>query len=165
MAGDDTTDTSEVSHASLAASVLEADVGTWDADLEIKPTPTAPVVYHKGLATRAFVGNRWLVVDVKMYSGFVGHGVYGWDPFTQKYVGVWVDNVSSSIARATGSHDPLAGTMTYDVEVQHGARTVRYREVFTTVDDHTQIYTHTITLPSGAAHEMMRITYRRRTAT
>ena len=165
MAGDDTTDTSEVSHASLAAQVLEADAGTWDADLEIKPTPTAPVVYHKGLATRTFIGHRWLIVDVKMYSGFVGHGVYGWDPSAQQYVGTWVDNVSSSIARATGAYDPLTRTMTYDVEVQHGARTVRYREVFASVDDDTQVYTHTVTLPNGAPHELMRITYKRRRAT
>jgi hypothetical protein len=163
--GDDTTDTSEVSHAALAGQVLESDAGTWDADLEIRPTPTAPVVYHKGLATRVFIGHRWLIVDVKMYSGFVGHGVYGWDPIAQRYAGVWVDNVSSSIARATGRFDPLDRTMTYEVEVQHGARTLRYREVTTTLDDGSQIYTHTVPLPSGGEHELMRITYRRRTAT
>jgi hypothetical protein len=162
MGGEDTTDTSEVSHAALATAVLEGDVGTWDADLEIQPSPTAPVQYQKGLATRTLIAERWLVVDLKVYSGVTGHGVYGWDPHAQHYTGIWVDNMGGAIARATGHSDLPARTMTYDVEVPHGGRVVRYREVTQTVDADTQIYTHLVPLPLGGEHPMIKITYRRR---
>ena len=162
MAGDDSTDTSEVSHAALATSVLEADVGTWDADLEIQPSATAPVSYQKGIATRTLIADRWLVVDLKVYSGFTGHGVYGWDASAQQYTGIWVDNMGGSIARATGVCDLPSRTMTYDVEVAHAGRLVRYREITETVDDDTQIYTHLVPLPLGGEHPMIKITYRRR---
>jgi hypothetical protein len=164
MGADDNHETSEVAHAALATAVLADDVGTWDADLEIKPSPTAPVQYQKGYRTCAMVGDRWLATDVRMYSGFAGHGLYGWDEHAQCYVGVWADTVSSTLAHAKGRYDPRARTMTYDVEVQHRGRTIRYREVTEAIDADTRVYTHRVPLPSGGEHEMMRITYRRRRA-
>ena len=164
MGADDDIVTDDVTHAALQLAVLVEEVGTWDADQEIKPSPTAPVVYQKGSRVCAMVGDRWLVSDLRMYSGFAGHGVYGWDVQAQRYVAVWVDTVSGSIARATGAHDPLARTMTWAFEVEHGRRTVRYREVLAFVDEETRLYTHHVPLPQGGEHEMMRITYRRRRA-
>ncbi|HTJ45123.1 MAG TPA: DUF1579 family protein [Kofleriaceae bacterium] len=165
MGAEDITDTNEVSHAALATAVLADDVGTWDADLEITPSPRAETHYQKGYRTSAMVGERWLVSDVRMYSGFAGHGIYGWDANAQRYTAVWVDTVSGAIAHAVGRFEHDTRTMTYDFEVAHAGKTVRYRETFVTVDKDTQLYTHHIALPGGGEHEMMRITYKRRAAT
>ncbi len=160
--GVDDTDTSEVSHASLQAAVLEADVGTWDGEQEITPRPGAEVQRQKSVSTRALFADRWLIVDNRVDSGFVGHGVYGWDAAAQCYTGIWVDSQMTSIARAIGHHDVATGTMTYAIEVAHGGRTLRYREVVERVDDNTRRYTQYVPLPAGGEHEMIRITYRRR---
>jgi hypothetical protein len=162
MGAEDITDTNEVSHAALATAVLFDDVGTWDADLEVKPSPTAETHYHKGYRTCAMVGDRWLVADVRMYSGFAGHGIYGWDANAQQYVAVWADTMSGAIARATGRYDHATRTMTYDFEVPHAGKVVRYREELRAIDSDTRLYTHHIALPNGGEHEMLRITYRRR---
>jgi Protein of unknown function (DUF1579) len=162
MGGLDETDTSEVSHESLATAVLESEVGVWDADVEIRPSPTAEPQYQKGVSTRAMVGGRWLVVDYKTYGGYAGHGIYGWDSSAQRYAGVWVDNMSSAIARVTARYDPAAREMHREVELVHGGRTLRYREVQRALHDDTELYEQYVPLPGGGEHAMVKVTYRRR---
>jgi hypothetical protein len=164
MGADDSTDTSEVSHLVLATAVLEADVGIWDGTQEIAPRPGAELQHHRSVSTRSLLADRWLVVDFRSDSGFVGHGVYGWDPTAQAYTGVWVDSMMTSIARATGRYDLATSTMTYTVEVAHNGRTIRYREVIERPDEDTRLYTQLVPLPAGGEHPMIRITYRRRPA-
>ena len=162
--GDDLTDTSEVSHDAIATSVLAQAIGVWDADVEIRPSPSAEPQYQKGVSTRTMVGGRWLVVDYMTYGGYAGHGVYGWDPAAQRYAGVWVDTMSSAIARVTARYDAAAREMHRDVELVHGGRTLRYREVQRAVDDDTEHYEQHVPLPGGGEHAMIKVTYRRRSA-
>src|SRR5580692_10622765 len=70
--------------------VFEKDVGTWDADVEVR-MPGAPLQTSRGVAVNRLVcGGLWLVGDFRNEtSGFEGHGVYGYDPQTKKYVGTW----------------------------------------------------------------------------
>ena len=146
-----------------ATAVFEKDVGIWDADSQVVPNPGASPIPMKGVSTnRRIGGGRWLVVDYQADSGFEGHGVYGWDPATEKYTGVWVDGMGSSIARSEGTWDPATRTMTFLTETTHGGNTVRYREVTQTVEDGTQVYHHLVPTPDGGEFEMIRITYRRR---
>jgi Protein of unknown function (DUF1579) len=162
MAADDTTDTNEVSHAALATAVLEVDVGVWDGDQVITPRPGAEPQRMTSVSTRTLLADRWLIVDNVASSGYVGHGVYGWDASAQCYAGIWVDGMMGSIAHATGSYDLRTMTITYDVEVAHGGRTIKYREVLERPDDDTRRYTQYIPLPGGGEHPMIAITYRRR---
>jgi hypothetical protein len=162
MGAEDTTETNEVSHAVLALAALQDDVGTWDGDQEITPRPGGATQKHTSVSTRALVADRWLVVDNVVDSGFVGHGVYGWDSYAQCYTGIWIDSMMHSIARVTGTYDVAASTMKYSVEVVHNGRTLRYREVMQRPDGDTRLYTQLVPLADGGEHEMIRITYRRR---
>jgi Protein of unknown function (DUF1579) len=166
MSGDDSTgETAKVDSVAIAMAALKRDVGVWDADVEIRPRPGVEPRRQRGVSTRTLIGDgRWLVVDWRADAGFEGHGLYGWDAQRQCYTGVWVDSTTTSIARATGTWDEAARTMTYLVEVDHGGRVVRYREVTRTVDDDTRIYSNLVPVPGGGEHEVMRITYRRRPA-
>jgi hypothetical protein len=146
-----------------ATAVFEKDVGTWDADAEIRPGPGAPVIKHKAVSTnRRIGGGKWLIVDYRADSGFEGHGVYGWDPDKEKYTGVWVDSMGTSMARSEGTWDPSTRTTTFESEAFHQGRTVRYREITQTLDDGTQVYRHVLPTPDGGEFEMIRATYRRR---
>lgn len=166
MSDDDPTgETAKVDAISVAMSVLQRDAGVWDAEVEIRPRPGAEPVRQRGVSTRTLIGDgRWLIVDWRADGGFEGHGVYGWDPQRQCYAGTWVDSALASIARVTGEWDEASQTLTYVVEVDHGGRPLRYREITRTVDDDTRVYSNLVPLPGGGEHEVTRITYRRRPA-
>lgn len=155
MPGDD--------EATLAALVvLAGDVGTWDTELEIRPYPGANAVRTAGTAVNRLVGGRWLVSDQATNSGFEGHGVYGWDPSAGTFVSLWVDAMGGHIARGTGTWDARAGTMTYEVAVVYGGRTVSYTEITERHPDGTRTYRHVTPLPDGRTHVTIRGTYRPR---
>src|SRR5262245_15658768 len=80
--------------------VFAADAGPWDVGVEARPVPGAPAVVSSGIATSWLVcGGMWLVSDFKNEtSGFEGHGIYGFDPVKQKYVGIWVDSMRTFLA-------------------------------------------------------------------
>lgn len=145
-----------------ATAVFEKDVGVWDTDLEIQPAPGAPMIRHKGtMSARRIGGGRWLVADHRTEGGFEGHGVYGWDPATGKYTGVWVDSMGSGIARSLGDWDAVSRTMSFVTEVDHNGHVFRYREITETMADGSQVYHHLMPAPDGAEFEMIRCTYRK----
>jgi Protein of unknown function (DUF1579) len=146
-----------------ATEVIRADVGTWDADLEVTPAPGMAPVKSKGVATSRLVGDRWLVVDIESDGGFAGHGVYGWDAATGEYVSMWVDSMQSSPARGRGHWDPANATMTYEVEAWHAGQIIRYREQTERVSADTHVYRNLLPTPDGGEFEMIRTVYRRRT--
>lgn len=143
--------------------VFDRDVGTWDAESVIRPGPNAPPVHSKGMAlNRRTAGGRYMVTDYASDKGFEGHGVYGWDPARGKYTGIWVDSTSSAIAHSVGTWDPASRTMTYETVVEHGGRTVRYRETTQTQEDGSLLYRNLVPTPEGGEFELVRVVYRRR---
>ena len=142
-----------------ALAVLAEDAGTWDTELSITPYPGADPQLTRGTAVNRLVGGRWLVTDQQTESGFEGHGVYGWDPALGAYVSAWVDIMGGGIARGTGSWDPEARTMAYDVETTHDGQQVRYREVTERHDDGTRTYRNLMTMPDGTEHTSILATF------
>jgi hypothetical protein len=141
--------------------IFEKDVGTWDAEIEVRPHPGAEPQRSTGVSVNRLVGGRWLVADFKNdTTGFDGHGVYGWDASKQKYVGTWVDPMRSSLVVAEGSWD--GRMMTYQAEITVGERLIRWREVTETIDDRTQVFRSWMALPDGGEFEMMTVTYKKR---
>jgi uncharacterized protein DUF1579 len=41
---------------------------------------------------------------------FKGHGIFGYDPLKKKYVGVWVDNMQTSLGMLEGEFDAKTNT-------------------------------------------------------
>lgn len=146
-----------------ATAILRADVGTWDAELEVTPGPGMAPIRSKGVATTRLVGDRWLVVDIESDGGFAGHGVYGWDAATGEYVSLWVDSMQSSPARGRGRWDPATATMTYEVEAWNAGQIIHYREQTERVSADTHVYRNVLPTPDGGEFEMIRTVYRRRT--
>jgi hypothetical protein len=146
-----------------ATAVFEKDVGIWDAEVEIRPGPDAPVVKQKGVSTnRLLGGGRWLIVDYRADSGFEGHGIYGWDAARERYTAAWVDSAQTCIARGEGTWDPDSRTMTFLMEATHQGHSIRYREITETRPDGTQLYRNLIATPDGSEMELIRTIYRPR---
>lgn len=152
-----------------AASILEQAlapfqhaVGTWDAEMEIRPYPGAELIRSKGECVSRLSAGRWFVTDWRTESGFAGHGVYGWDDKKGIYVGIWVDSMSGVIARSEGSWDEATRTLTYLTEQVHGERRIAYRELMQAVDENSRLYRQLMPTADGGEHEQIRISYRRR---
>jgi hypothetical protein len=143
--------------------VFEKDVGTWDATIEVRQ-PGVPVQQNRGVAVnRVGCGGMWLISEFRTETGdFEGHGVFGWNPQKQRYVGTWVDPMRTSLATMEGQWDAEKRTMTYHGELALPHATMRWREVTETVDADTQIWRQWMPAPGGGEIETMTVTYRRR---
>ncbi len=86
--------------------------GTWDAVMKMAEVP-APM---KGVATyKMECDGMWLVSDFKMDDPamkFQGKGLDGYDQNKKKYVGVWVDSMSTAPMTMEGTYDAATKTTT-----------------------------------------------------
>lgn len=132
--------------------VLEKDVGTWDARIEVFAGPGSTSTGT--MTSRRVCGGKWLVSDYVGDGGFSGHGMWTWDPSKQKYVGVWADDMTTFLAPGEGTWD--GRTMTYVYE----ANGMRWKQTTESVDDDTRVFLSFV--PDTAEQPMMKATYRRR---
>lgn len=144
--------------------LLKKDVGDWDADVTVTPTPGAPPQVSRGrLSARLICADKWLVTDFKNHTtGFEGHGLYGYNAAAKRYVGTWVDDTRSNIYVAQGDWDAAAKTMTYHwTASMPGGRTMAWKETTQMVSQTEQIFRSRFSLPDGGEFEMMHVVYRK----
>jgi hypothetical protein len=79
-------------------------VGKWRLTTKYFPAPGAPPMTGTGTETvRRSPDGLWFVTDLSTDDGaFTGHGVNGYDTFKNKYVGVWVDTMTTSLQISEG---------------------------------------------------------------
>ena len=144
--------------------VFEKDLGTWDAEVEVRPWPGAEPQRSKGVTVnRMACGGRWMISDYTADSGFEGHGVYGWDTAKQRYTGVWVDTMRSIQTIAEGTWDAETRTMTMRTLIAiPGRAAFELREETQTIEPGLQVFRSFMPGPDGREFEMMTVTYRRR---
>lgn len=78
-------------------------VGTWDAVMEMAGQKSKAVATYKSIC-----GGMWIESDFEGDLGgikFQGHGLDGYDQHKKKYVGVWVDSMSSAPLHSEGNYD------------------------------------------------------------
>ena len=134
---------------------LEADVGTWDGEMEVRPGPGAAPQHSRGVMTQRMIGG-WLVSDFVNETGFEGRGIYGWDSARGTYVGTWIDSMRGSLVVGTGTRE--GETLTYRFEMG----TMRWADVTTRIDANTRRFESLIEAPNGEMFAVVVATYRRR---
>ena len=144
--------------------LLKKDVGTWDATVEMMMPPGPP---SKGVETNVLgPGGLWVISDFKsemMGAPFQGHGVAGWDPAKKKYVGTWVDSMSTGISVTESAYDPATKTSTGILEGPGpDGMPMKMKAVTQYQDDDTRVFTMYMKGPDGKEAPSMRITYKRR---
>ncbi len=146
--------------------VLKMQAGTWDATIESFMAPGAPASVSKGVETNTLgMGGLWLVTDVTsefMGIPFQGHGVTGWDPAKKKYVGTWVDSMSTGLSLSEAAYDPATKTVTGTMEgPDMEGRIVKTKSVMEFKGD-TRVFSMYQPGPDGKDAIGMRITYTKR---
>ncbi len=143
---------------------LKNDVGEWDASITITPGPGAPPQDSTGRLTgRLISGGRWLITDFRNHTtGFEGHGIYGYNQATKRYVGTWVDDMRGHIYVGDGEWDEASKTMTYSWSASlPDGRTMTWKETSRTTAEDERLFRVVFPGPDGGEFEMMRVLYRR----
>jgi len=146
--------------------VLKNDVGTWDANVEFWAAPTAPPSISKGVSTITMLGGFWQVDEFKsemMGAPFEGRGETGYDPVKKKYVGVWVDSMSSGLNLSESTYDAKTRTMDgWSEGPGPDGKPVRSRGVTEWKDADTRVFSMYAPGPDSKEFLALRITYKRR---
>ncbi|HUR27124.1 MAG TPA: DUF1579 domain-containing protein [Planctomycetota bacterium] len=138
-------------------------VGTWDATMT---DYMSGGTVSKGVSTRKMTGGGfWLVEDYtgQMAGGvFSGHGVTGYDQAKKKYVGMWVDSMSSAMMTTESTYDAGTHKLTAEGMMPMGTEMVPITLVSQDVDDDTQVFTMSMAGEDGKPMVAIKIDYKRR---
>jgi Protein of unknown function (DUF1579) len=146
--------------------VLRRDVGVWDATVEMQGPPGTPPTVSKATETVSLLGGFWQVTEFKgevMGQPFEGRGATGYDPSKKKYVGTWVDSMSTGLSSVEATLDSSKNVMTGTMlgTDPTGAAT-KMKEVSEWKDADNRVFTLFMPLPDGKEVQVMKITYKRR---
>jgi hypothetical protein len=151
--------------------LLKKDVGTWKATIKMWMGPdgqadaSAAPSESQGEEVNRMLGEFWCVSTFQGEFGgmkFEGHSVNGYDAKQKKFVGSWVDSISSNPMHMSGTYDAKTKTLTSestsigaDGKEMKGKSTLVYQD-----DDHRLLTMYEIR--DGKEVKSMEITYVRK---
>ena len=147
---------------------LEAVVGTFDTKVKTWMDPSKPPEESTGTSENTWVlGNRYVQMKYQgtmMGQPFTGMGYQGYDNVTKKYVGTWMDSMSTGIMRTTGQADKSGKTMTMTGSAADPVtgKMVNLTEKITVKDNDHHSFEMWAPGPDGKPVKMMEIEYTRK---
>ena len=128
--------------------ILAQEAGTWDATIKtFAGGPGSEPAVSQGKETNeVLAGGLWVLSRFEGSFGgvpFEGRGQYGYDPVKKKYVGTWIDSMSTILSVLEGEYDAKSKTMTYIGDGYDPALKAKFTQkmVTTTKDDGTRVFT------------------------
>jgi hypothetical protein len=141
-------------------------VGNWNYDTEIFMEPGKPPMKASGTESVRSLGGFWIVSDGKgemMGKPFNSVLTLGFDPQAKKYVGTWVDSVSSTLWKYEGTVDSAGKILTLETEgpcpMKPGI--TKFREVTEWKTKDERVFTSSIQGDDGKWTPIVRVTSRR----
>lgn len=98
---------------------LKQFVGEWVSESEVKFSPDQPAAKCQGTMKSQMLGGFWLMNEATVdMLGDEVHAVQsiGYDPEKKKYVGTWVDSMSSHMWKYEGTVDDTGKILTLEAE-------------------------------------------------
>jgi len=147
---------------------LNAMAGTFNADVKMWMQPGAPPSGGTGVAENSWaLDGRFLQQNFTgnfMGMPFSGVGYTGYDNIKKKYIGTWMDTMTTSMMISTGTAnaDGKSYTFTSSMDDPMTGKASPVKETVTVVDDDH----HTLEMwspgPDGKMFKMMEIAYTRK---
>ncbi|MCA9055869.1 MAG: DUF1579 domain-containing protein [Planctomycetaceae bacterium] len=140
-------------------------VGEWTCiGRSYEQNPEEPLEWKGTAEFSLLLGGRYLQQDFRGEMPgfkFEGRGITGYDNAQQKYVGTWMDTMSTGIMSTAGEFDPATNTMTEHAVSHTPAGEMKL--VMTTIhkSDDAFLFTMSLDTPAGP-HKMMEIDYTRK---
>jgi hypothetical protein len=147
---------------------LQQLVGEWEAVGEAYPAPGQPPMKIKGTESVRSVGGFWVVAENRstmMDMPFTGVMTLGYDPERKKYVGTWLDSMSSYLWTYEGTVDSTGKTLTLETEgpcPMAPGRLSRIREVIELKGKDQKVFTSSVQAEDGKWVTGMTLNYRRK---
>jgi hypothetical protein len=150
--------------------LLAKDVGTWDATIKSwdKGPDSEPNVSEGVEVAKLMPGGLWLQTEFDGKFGtqeFHGSGLTGFDTRKAKFVGTWVDSMTTEIMIMEGDYDSATRTLTtFSKGTSPSGKPYDAKMVGKHEDDNTRVFTMSIKSEEtkGEYIKMMEITYKRR---
>ncbi|MEE9391743.1 MAG: DUF1579 family protein [Planctomycetota bacterium] len=141
-------------------------VGNWEGTLTsfMPGAPSEPVAAKE---TVVAVGGFWTQSRFECEFGgvpYVGTGCVGYDPAKKKYLGTWIDSMSTALAIMEGDYDPKTKlhTMRWNTIDHISGKPVPSRME---IAHQENSYTSTFYMGEGKGTKIMVISMKRKTAT
>jgi hypothetical protein len=96
---------------------LKKFVGEWDTSVEVYMEPGKPPMTCKGSETAKMIGGFWIIGEGKAeMMGMPMSSVItlGYDPAKKKYIGTWIDGMSSYLWQYEGTVDEAGNKLTLE---------------------------------------------------
>src|SRR5262245_25227173 len=139
--------------------------GDWETEGEIFGEPGQPTTKTKGSESNRMIGGFWILSEHKgdfFGTPFTGILSLGYSPEKKKYVGTWIDSVTSHLWTYTGSVDEAGKVLTLDAEGPgHDGKPAKFREIVTVVDKDQKTFTSSIE-KDGKYVTFLKMTYTRK---
>ena len=135
---------------------MEPFVGKWKTSTRMRMTPEAPWEESTGTSEISWImGGRFIKEVLRgqvMGMPFEGLGYYGYDNVREEHVGIWMDSMSTTISKTTGSYDASDKVFTLHGKMDDpmtGARDVPYKIVHRVHDHDKHVMEFWAPSPSG----------------
>lgn len=150
-----------------AHKVLDNSVGLW----KVKATTFNPDG-TPGMTSDGSSEIKWMMDGRFLHETFTGDfggmpfhgtGVVGFDNIKQRYVGTWIDNMSTGVMTMEGKYDPKARTMSMESEMPNPMTWsyVDSKMVTTWIDDDHSVAKFYMPGPDGKNYMHMQLEYTR----
>jgi hypothetical protein len=139
-------------------------VGRWKIEMKDFTQGDSPEVSQGQATFQLLLGGRYLQQNFRgEHRGkrFQGMGLTGFDNAQQKFVGVWIDNMSTGIMHTTGTYDEKTHVMTETGQVQMPFGPMKMKMVTRPVDDNKFTFTMYVLGPDDSEQKIAEITYTR----
>lgn len=137
--------------------------GTWDATVKM---PGADKESKGTMTSKMELGGIWMVSNFKADFGglpFEGKGMDTYDAAKKKYVGVWVDSMSTTPMVSEGTYDKDKKTLTMVADAPGpDGKPAKYRMVSEYKDMDNYTFTMYVSGKDGKENLMMTIAYKRK---
>jgi hypothetical protein len=147
---------------------LEPFAGTFSARTKWWREPGAPPAESTGTMTNTWrLGGRFLeqhYLSQMMGAPFEGMGLWGYNTITQRYEGVWMDNMGTGISFETGSCDKSGRvfTMLGEIDNPSTGQKVPKRSVISLKNSNEHVFEIYFTFPGAPEFKVMEVTYTRK---
>src|ERR1043165_3833124 len=125
---------------------LQQIVGDWDTVGEIVAEPGQPTIKNKGSESCRLIGGFWALSEHKGEipgaGPFTGIFTLGYSPEKKKYVGTWIDSVSTHLWTYQGSVDASGKILSLETEGPGlDGKPTKFREVIEVKDKDHKVFT------------------------
>ncbi len=168
-AGEDKPKMPEMPPPAKEHELLNKFVGEWETEFECYFEPGKPATKGKGTESARILGGFWVVADGKGELPGMGSMnsvlTVGYSPEKKKYVGTWIDSMSSHLWTYEGTVDASGKVLTFECEgpcpTQPG-KLSKFREVTEFKSKDHRVFTSSIQGDDGKWNKMVTVTYKRK---